>query len=167
ALDNQERRPHLPGTYKVLVDRVSVEEKHQASDFTTPPGTTAPGRAIRDLIEQWQTCTSNNANAVNCPQFEMYQQLDSYFKDNYAGYKMMGNIGDCPKLNDPRYYPVPNHLTPLNILPQVYGWTQFNSGCHPHFNDLLLSPGPKSRFDRVQFDYINYLQYNYRREDLK
>jgi hypothetical protein len=167
ALDNQERRPHLPGTYKVLVDRVNVDEKHQESHFTTPPGTTPPGRAIRALIEQWQTCTSNNANTVNCPQFEMYKHLDSYFKANYAGYKMMGNIGDCPKLNDPLYYPVPNELTDLNIMPYVYGWAQFNSGCAASFNDLLLSPGPKSRFDRVQFDYINYLQYNYEREDLK
>jgi len=69
ALDNQERRPHLPGTYKVLVDRVDVDEKHEVSHFTTPEGTTPPGRAIRDLIEQWQTCTSNNNNAVNCPKF--------------------------------------------------------------------------------------------------
>jgi hypothetical protein len=167
ALDNQKRRPHLPGTYKVLVDRVNVVEKGHASDYTTPEGTTPPGRAIRNLIEQWQTCTSNNANTDNCPQFQIYQQLDRYFKDNYAGYRMDGNMGDCPDLNDPRFYPVPNQLTDLNIMPQVYGWAQFNSGCAASFNDLLLSPGPKSRFDRVQFDYINDLQYNYRREDLK
>ena len=161
-LDNQKLRPHLPGTYKVLVDRVNVEEKNQESKFTTPPG-----RAIRDLITQWQTCTSNNANVVDCPQLQMYKQLDRYFKDNYAGYRMKGNIGDCPNLNNPLYYPVPNPLTPLNILPPVYGWAQFNSGCTAAFNDLLDSPGPKSRFDQVQFDYINYLQYNYEREDLK
>jgi len=166
-LDNQKQRPHLPGTYKVLVDRVNVDEKKQESHFTSPEGTTPPGRAIRNLIEQWKTCTSNSANADNCPQFEMYQQLDRYFKGNYNGYRMMGNIGDCPKLNDPLYYPVPNQLTDLNIMPYVYGWAQFNSGCHASFNDLKESPGPESRFNQVQFDYINYLQYNYERKDLK
>jgi hypothetical protein len=162
-LDNQELRPHLPGTYKVLVDRVNVVEKGHASHYATPEGTTAPGRAIRALIEQWQTCTSNNATADNCPQFQMYKQLDRYFKDNYDGYRMNGNMGGCT--NDPLYYPVPNELTDLNIMPYVYGWTQFNSGCGASFNDLLLSPGPKTRFDQVQFDYINYLQYNYTRKD--
>ncbi|HTG29252.1 MAG TPA: hypothetical protein VK818_13620 [Methylomirabilota bacterium] len=166
-LDNQERRPHLPGTFKVLIDRVNVEEKHRESHFTTPPGTTPPGRAIRDLINQWQTCTSNNANADNCPQFEKYKELDAYFRGNYRGYRTMGNLGDCPKLNDPLYYPVPDPLTDLNILPYVYGWVPFNSGCHAHFNALKLSPGPESEYHKVQFDYINYLQYNYETQDLK
>jgi hypothetical protein len=161
ALDNQKLRPHLPGTYKVLVDRVNVVEKGEASHYTTPEGTTPPGRAIRDLIEQWQTCTKDSANAVNCPQFEMYQQLNTYFKSNYAGYREKGNIGDCPNLNNRLYYPVPNGLTDLNIMPYVYGWVQFNSGCKSAFNDLEVSPGPKSRFNDVQFDYIHYLQYNY------
>jgi hypothetical protein len=160
-LDNQERRPHLPGTYKVLIDRVNVEEKHQESHFTTPPGTTPPGRAIRALIEQWQTCTSDNANAVNCPQFEKYKELDAFFRGNYHNYRTMGNLSDCPDFNDPRYYPVPDPLTDLNILPYVYGWVPFNSGCHAHFNALKLSPGPESRYHKVQFDYINDLQYNY------
>ena len=162
ALDNQERRPHLPGTYKVLIDRVNVEEKHQASHFTTPEGTTPPGRAIRDLINQWQTCTSNNANAVNCPQFEKYKELDAFFRGNYHNYRTMGNLSDCPQLNDPRYYPVPAPPpTDLNILPYVYGWVPFNSGCNAGFNALKLSPGPESRYHQVQFDYINNLQYNY------
>ena len=91
----------------MLVDRVNVVEKGAASDFTTPPGTTPPGRAIRALIEQWQTCTSNNANAVNCPQFEEYKELDAFFRGNYHNYRTMGNLSDCPDLNDPRYYPVP------------------------------------------------------------
>jgi hypothetical protein len=43
----------------------------------------------------------------------------------------------------------------------VYGWVPFNSGCNAGFNALKLSPGPESRYHRVQFDYINNLQYNY------
>jgi hypothetical protein len=166
-LENQERRPHLPGTYKVLVDRVNVVEKGQASHYKTPPGTTPPGRAVRALIEQWKTCTSNNANAVNCPQFKKYKDLDAFFRGNYHNYREMGNLGNCPQLNNPLYYPVPDALTDLNILPYVYGWVPFNSGCNADFNALKLSPGPESRYLQVQFDYINYLQYNYEDEDLK
>ena len=95
----------------------------------------------------------------------MYQKLDRYFRGNYDGYRMNGNMGGCT--NDPLYYPVPNQLTDLNIMPQVYGWVQFNSGCSSAFNDLLKSPGPESRFNDVQFDYIHYLQYNFERNDLK
>ncbi len=165
-LENQERRPHLPGTYNVLVDAVNVA-KGKKSRFTTPPGTTPPGRAIRALIEQWQTCTSDNANAVNCPQFEKYKELDAFFRGNYHNYRTMGNLSDCPKLNDPRYYPVPAPPpTDLNILPYVYGWVPFNSGCNAGFNALKLSPGPESRYLQVQFNYINYLQYNYEEKNL-
>ena len=107
----------LPGTYNVLVDRVNVVENHQPSQFT------APGVAVKNLISQWNTCTSNAANMNNCPQFKIYQEISNYFRANYALYRKASS-SDCPPS---AFYPIPATLTPLNIMPYVYGWVQFNS----------------------------------------
>jgi hypothetical protein len=147
------KRPRLPGTYNVLVDRVNVIEKQQPSEFTQP------GLSVKSLIEQWALCTSSKANAVNCPQFQTYQEINNYFKANYDLYRQASST-DCPK--PPPYYPAPVNLTTLNIMPYVYGWVPFNSGCGPAFNGLLTSPGPKAAFDQALFDYVHSLQYNYR-----
>jgi hypothetical protein len=147
------KRPRLPGTYNVLVDRVNVIEKQQPSEFTPV------GLSVNNLIDQWQTCTSNKANGANCPQFQTYQEINNYFTANYNAYKAAGTAvctGGAP------YYPAPVNLTSLNIMPYVYGWVPFNSGCGPAFNGLLTSPGPKAAFDQALFDYVHRLQYNYR-----
>jgi hypothetical protein len=145
-------RPRLPGTYNVLVDRVNVVEGHQPSQFT------APGVAVENLITQWNICTSNAANMNNCPQFKIYQEINNYFRANYALYRKASS-SDCPPS---AFYPIPAMLTPLNIMPYVYGWVPFNSGCPPSFNALATSPGPKRVFDQALFDYVHSLQYNYR-----
>ena len=145
-------RPRLPGTDNVLVDRVNVVEKHQPSQFT------APGVAVQNLINQWNICTSDAANTNNCPQYKIYQEINNYFRANYALYRKASS-SDCPPS---AFYPVPAMLTPLNIMPYVYGWVPFNSGCPPSFNALATSPGPKQVFDQALFDYVHTLQYNYR-----
>jgi hypothetical protein len=152
------KHPRLPGTYNVLVDRVNVIEKQQPSEFTPP------GLSIKNLIDQWQTCTSDTANMTNCPQYLKYQEINNYFKTNYNLYRAASST-DCPQPLP--YYPAPVSLTPLNIMPYVYGWVQFNSGCGPAFNALLTSPGPKAVFDQALFDYVHSLQYNYRSAKLK
>ena len=151
------KHPRLPGAYNVLVDRVNVVEKHQPSQFT------APGVSVKNLIDQWQIRTSDAANKTNCPQYATYQEIDSYFKANYDLYRRANSM-DCPQS---AVYPIPATLTPLNIMPYVYGWVQFNSGCPPAFNALLTSPGPKKVFDQALFDYVHILQYNYRSAKLK
>jgi hypothetical protein len=151
------QNPRLPGAYNVLVDRVNVVEKHQPSQFT------APGVSVKNMIDQWQICTSDVANPTNCPQYATYQEIDSYFKANYDLYRRANSM-DCPPSAD---YPIPTTLTPLNIMPYVYGWVQFNSGCPPAFNALLTSPGPKKAFDQALFDYVHLLQYNYRSAKIK
>ena len=150
-------RPRLPGTYNVLVDRVNVVEKHQPSQFT------ASGLAVKNLINQWNICTSSAANMNNCPQFKTYQEINNYFRANYALYRKASS-SDCPPS---AFYPVPATLTPLNIMPYVYGWVPFNSGCPPSFNALATSPGPEQVFDQALFDYVHLLQYNYRSAKLK
>ena len=147
-----ENNPRLPGAFDVFTDRVEVVENHQPSRLTPP------GQSVTDLINQWNTCTSNQATRNNCPQYELYQQLDKYFKDNYSNYTL-GTPQQCPRI--PGQYPLPPHLTPLNIMPYVYGWVPFNRGCNSaKFNDLLTSPGPEARFDTTQDNYV-LLQYNY------
>jgi hypothetical protein len=154
-------RPRLPGTYNVLIDRVNVIVKGQPSAFTPLP----PGSSVSTLIDQWKTCTTST-NPSACPQYTIYQEIDKYFKGNYNAYKAASKT-NCPP--SPKY-PLPANLTDknaaLNIMPNVYGWVPFNSGCippsSPDFNSLLTSPGPKSAFDRALFDYIHSLQYNYR-----
>ena len=149
-LDNA-RSPRLPGAYNVLVDRVNVIEKHQPSQFTPV------GVSVTNLINQWKTCTSG-ADRFKCPQYQLYQELNNYFKENYNAYRAATNTQCPPSPN----YPQPPQLTPLNIMPYVYGWAWFNSGCQPvTFNDLKASPGPLAKFTQVQFDYIHKLQYNY------
>jgi hypothetical protein len=152
------KRPRLPGTYNVLVDQVNVVEKKQSSAFTPS------GVAVKNLIDQWAVCTSSKANGVNCPQLQIYQEINNYFKANYDAYKAAGTgvcTGGAP------YYPSPMRLTPLNIMPYVYGWVPFNSGCAASFNSLLKSPGPKTAFDQALLDYIHVLQYNYQTVKLK
>jgi hypothetical protein len=148
ALDDA-KRPRLPGTYKVLVDRVQVVENSQKSIFTPI------GLSIKNLIDQWAVCTSSKANGVNCPQFQIYQEVDNFFKASYNVYKAAGT-GVCT--GGSPYYPSPVTLTPLNIMPYVYGWAAFNSGCSAAFNPLKGIPG----FDQTLFDYIHKLQYNYK-----
>jgi hypothetical protein len=157
TLDDVKNRPRLPGTFNVLVDRVNVVEKHQPSHFTK----FKPEGSVADLIKQWSTCTANTANEVNCPQFLTYQEIDQYFKENYNNYRTNGNETDCPNYHDPNYYPVPATLSSLNIMPYVYGWVPFNSGCNAGFNGLKDSPGPLARFQQALLDYIHKLEYNY------
>jgi hypothetical protein len=150
------KRPRLPGTYNVLVDRVNVIEKQMPSEFTQ----FKPDGSVADLINQWDTCTSNKANAINCPQFQTYREIDNFFKANYADYKAASS-NNCPPSTD---YPVPATLTTLNILPYVYGWVPFNSGCHPaSFNALKKGPPDVDDpvFDQALLDYVHILQYNY------
>jgi hypothetical protein len=163
TLDDTKNRPRLPGTFNVLVDRVNVVEKKQPSQFTFAK----VGSSIDDLIKQWATCTSNKANALNCPQFQIYQEIDQYFKGNYNNYETNGNTTDCPNYNDPNYYPVPATLTSINIMPYVYGWVPFNSGCGAGFNALKDSPGPLTAFQQALLDYIHVLQYNYQNKSVK
>jgi hypothetical protein len=149
-----EDNPRLPGTYDVLVDKVNVIEKGQPSHFTPS------GASVRDLIAQWNTCTTGE-DRVNCPEYAIYQEINNYFKGNYANYKAATNA-QCPPSSD---YPRPTALTSLNIMPYVYGWVPFNSGCGPAgaaFNGLLTSPGPPAAFDQALFNYVHRLQYNYR-----
>jgi hypothetical protein len=146
-------RPRLPGAYNVLVDRINVLEKGETSRFT------GVGASVTDLMAQWNTCTSR-ADRVNCPEYGVYQEINNYFKENYANY-LSAPSGNCPPSAN---YPIPPPPgTPLDIMAQVYGWTQFNSGCEPKgsFNDLKTSPGPEARFTTTQDDYIE-LQYNYK-----
>jgi hypothetical protein len=129
-------RPRLPGTYNVLVDRVNVVEGHQPSQFT------APGVAVENLITQWNICTSNAANMNNCPQFKIYQEVNNYFRANYALYRKASS-SDCPPS---AFYPIPAMLTPLNIMPYVYGWVPFNSGCPTVFQCSRHIPGAETSF---------------------
>ena len=147
------KRPRLPGTYNVLVDRVNVIEKQQPSEFTKP------GLSVTDLIDQWKTCTSNKSNTTNCPQFQTYQEINNYFKGNYVAYTAMPKPTACTQ--GLPYYPSPATLDSLNIMPYVYGWVPFNSGCAAKFNALKTSPGPLSAFEQALFDYVHKLQYNY------
>jgi hypothetical protein len=154
-----ENNIRLPGAYDVLVDRVNVVEKGQPS-YLTPIG-----QSVKDLIAQWKTCTSDQANRDNCPQFELYKEINNYFTGNYANYRAATNA-QCPPSDN---YPIPPSLTTLNIMPYVYGWVPFNSGCEPAgptFNDLKTSPGPFTAFQQAQFDYIHYLEYNYRNQSV-
>jgi hypothetical protein len=146
-------RPRLPGAYNVFVDRVNVIEKHQPSRFTPP------GRSVTNMIAQWKTCI--DGDRIKCPQYLLYQKLNTFFTNNYRAYNnKMVTARDCPKIKDPLYYPVPKTLTPLNIMPYVYGWAAFNSGCLASFNALAKTPGPPT-FNEVLYDYIHDLQYNY------
>jgi hypothetical protein len=150
------KRPRLPGTYNVLVDRVNVVEKKMPSEFTK----FKPQGSVADLINQWDTCTSNKANGVNCPGFQIYQEINNFFKANYAAYKAASST-NCPASD---FYPLPATLTSLNILPYVYGWVPFNSGCQPAaFNALKKGPPDVDDpvFDQALLDYVHSLQYNY------
>jgi hypothetical protein len=161
--DNNPSNPRLPGAYNVLIDQVNIANGHE-SHFTPA------GQSITDLIDQWKTCTSPNANDTNCPDYKKYQKVNKFFKDNYDNYieKGMGNARDCPQNNDPLYYPVPKELTALNIMPPVYGWVQFNSGCSASFNDLAkFIPDNEKTFKAVQSEYITYLQYNFENPDIR
>jgi hypothetical protein len=145
-----ENNPRLPGAFDVLVDRVEVQENGHRSRLTPP------GRSVTDLIAQWKTCTSGQANMTNCPDYKLYQQINQYFRGNYKNYR------EHPLNSCNGDYPIPARLTELNILPYVYGWVPFNRECHSAtFNDLKDSPGPETWFDTTQYNYIQ-LQYNYR-----
>jgi hypothetical protein len=160
-----ENHPHLPGTYNVLVDRVDVAGgRRLTSRFTNPDSVT-----IKNMIDQWNTCTTTK-DIDNCPQFEKYQELDRYFRQNWENYINKGkNSDECPQRNDPKYYPVParGKLTSLDVMKYAYGWAAFNSGCNGSFNQLVDSPGPEATFKTRAFDYIHRLQYNYERKDLQ
>jgi hypothetical protein len=145
-----ENNPRLPGAFDVLVDRVEVEENGHPSRLTPP------GRSVTDLIAQWKTCTSGQANMTNCPDYKLYQQINQYFRGNYRAY-IEHPLNSCTGK-----YPIPARLTALNIMPYVYGWVPFNRECNSAtFNDLKDSPGPETWFDTTQDNYI-LLQYNYR-----
>ena len=152
------KRPRLPGTYNVLVDRVNVIEKQMPSEFTPP------GLSVKNLIDQWAVCTSNTANANNCPEFQTYQEINNFFKANYNVYKGANTMTQCTQ--GAPYYPSPATLTTLNIMPYVYGWVPFNSGCGPAFNPLE-NPKGNQVFAQALFDYIHILQYNYKTVKLK
>ena len=114
-------RPRLPGAYNVIVDQVNVIEKHQPSQFTPA------GESVTDLIAQWNTCTTGE-DRVNCPQYDLYKQIDGYFRRNYDNY-IAARSANCPPSPD---YPVPAPpVMPLDIMAKVYGWVPFNSGCAP------------------------------------
>jgi hypothetical protein len=151
------KRPRLPGTYNVLVDRVQVVENHQKSEFTPI------GVSVNNLIDQWQTCTSDAPDMSKCPQYLTYQEINNFFKANYNQYKAASTT-DCPQ--PAPYYPAPVTLTPLNIMPYVYGWAAFNSGCSAAFNPLERFPKDPV-FAQALFDYVHILEYNYRTVKLK
>src|SRR6266446_2237141 len=147
-------RPRLPGAYNVVVDRINVTLKHEESHFTPI------GASVTDLIAQWKTCTSGDS--VNCPDYQLYRQIDRYFRDNYENYIGASEFNCPPSPDYPIPAPSPRPLDPLYVMAQVYGWAPFNSGCHPKgsFNDLEKSPGPVATFRTLRSDTTR-LQYNY------
>ena len=149
--DNAEH-PRLPSAYNVLINQIDVDNG-QPSSYTTY------GAAANDMISQWNLCTSAKATPSNCPEYQTYQNLATYFSGNYAAY-----IGATTSKCTQKGYPNPSALTNIWLQAYVYGWVPFNAYCIPpqaaSFNSLDVSPGPPSTFNDLLFNYI-HVQYNY------
>lgn len=151
--------PRIPSAYLALIDQVNVQEKHQPSHYFPDP--LPDNNALKKMINQWRTCTTGQPDPNACPGVNYYREVNDYFNKNYATYNP-GHRNRPPECTGgPNEYPNPDRLTSLNIMPYVYGWVPFNSGCPANFNDLLTHPGPKAVFDQVQSHYIHNLEYNY------
>jgi len=162
-LDSDEH-PRIPAAYLVMVDQVEVSKGHP-SHYTCVPEQSS----VRDMIHQWQTCTVGRPNRAECPQADLYKELNDYFQANYSSY-WNGGTPPAPCMAPPWPEPSPspgsNYPSPLEVMQYVYGWVPFNRDCTngdgcAKFNDLLCNPGPEDTFNQVKSDYIEQLQYNY------
>ena len=161
---DSDSHPRIPAAYLVLIDQVNVSHG-SASLYTCVP----PQSTVRDMIHQWQTCTVGNPNSRECPQANLYKELNDYFQANYSSYWNGGTPpAPCmPPWPEPSPSPGSNYPSPLEVMPFVYGWVPFNRDCTngdgcAKFNDLLCNPGPADTFNQVKSDYIEQLQYNYK-----
>ena len=158
---DSDSHPRIPGAYFVIADRIAHPDG-AGSLFTCPP----PGSAITNMINLWQTCTGGNPNK-ECPQADLYKEVNDYFKENYDTYWNNGvKPMPCGSLwPNPSPVPGTNYPSPLGVMLYVYGFVPFNFDCGAGFNDLKVSPGPQSRYNKVLDDYIHKLQYNYKTID--
>jgi hypothetical protein len=153
-------RPRIPSPYNVITDRVNVSHG-QPSVFTDLPNDSW----IWDMINLWNTCTVDHPNSNDCPQAQLYKELNDFFIANYNTYYNNGmqppgcNLGGWPRptpspspCGSPPCAPVP-----LETMQYAYGWAAFNAGCPASFNALGSTPS----YTQVQFDYVHYLQYNF------
>ena len=113
-------------------------------------------KLIKNMIKQWDDCTSDNPNSCEKMQENFYKSVDTVFKANYKNY--LDTCDNIPGFLDP----VGDGTRPkwAAYLAPIYGWVPFNVNCGNKELPIILDPPPASAA------MINYwdMQYNY--EDL-
>jgi hypothetical protein len=131
------------------------------SHFLPNPPNSAP---IKRLVNAWQGCQRNGDTDAFCVNINAATNLLLTNFDNYvANYK--NNLPDwnCNTADFPSPHPIDRaHLTDLQILRHLYGWTPFNEHCGAKANLLERTPGydkdqplnyqaVKNKFDLLQY----------------
>jgi hypothetical protein len=88
---------------------------YYASPGLAPNGTpeiipTTPPKLVEDLIDQWTACTTTG---TNCPQADIYNEINKVFEDNYTQYIKVSNCIP-PKYLQPVGKPVSPASSPFS-----------------------------------------------------
>jgi hypothetical protein len=106
----------------------------------------APPKLLQDMIDQWKACVAGKGN---CPESDIYTEINNVFQSNYTQYIK------APNCTPPDYL---NPLTDNALLRFVYGWVPFNVACTGNLSVFDLPTVVNG--NRAALDYI-HLQYNY------
>jgi len=130
--------------------------------FSPYPPNSAP---IKALVGAWKNCQVKGDINQFCIYVNNATKLLLANFDNYvANYKNNPPGWNCDLANHPNPHPIDRaHLTDLQILRQLYGWTQFNEFCGARANLLQDTPGynnpravPNYQGIKDQFDVLQY-----------
>jgi hypothetical protein len=133
--------------------------------FKPYPPNSAP---IRALVFAWEKCHHQGDIDTFCTNINATTELLLANFDNYvANYKKNPPEWDCKTSEHPDPHPIDRaHLTDLQILQHLYGWTPFNQFCGAGANLLQQTPGyydpnnkdPTHKYNEVkgQFDVLQY-----------
>jgi hypothetical protein len=133
--------------------------------FKPYPPNSAP---IRALVHAWKKCDHQGDINTFCININAVTKLIRANFDNYvANYKNKLPGWDCDTSGHPDPHPIDRaHLTDLQILQHLYGWTPFNQFCGAGANLLQQTPGyydpnnkdPTHEYNLVkgQFDALQY-----------
>ncbi len=134
--------------------------------FNPYPPTSAP---IKALVAAWKNCQQKGDIDTFCGYINATTKLLLANFDNYVtNYKNKLPNWNCDTSGHPDPHPIDKrHLTDLQILRHLYGWTPFNEFCGAEANLLQNTPGyydPNNKADpthgynvvKGQFDVLQY-----------